>query len=420
MSKDKIIKNIGWYTLLNFFNSAIPFLLLPILTKNLSIEQFAIIDLFNNVSYILLPLVGLNIGSSIIRFYYDKDQIDLSKFIYNILFFLIVSGLFLLTACLVFSILNINLLGDKEIPTIILLLAVAYALFSQICEVLLSLWRAEELPINYGIFRICKTVIDLGISIYLILFISQSWQSRIYSTVLVSLVFSIWAVYIMTKKYNLKRGINRLYLKIALKYSAPLILHGVGGYVISFSDRFVILHFMDLKSVGLYGVAYQVGMIMSFIGNSFSQAWTPFVFAKLKLNEMSIFRKLDIFNYFYFVMMILLSFALYFMVPIIYRIFIGKQFDVSPTIVFWVLLGYGVNGMYKIVVNYMFYYKKTGLLAIITCLAALVNVFMCWILVPVYGLLGAAVATTIAFFVMFILVYIQYLKIYKTFRKNNM
>ncbi len=62
-------------------------------------------------------------------------------------------------------------------------------------------------------------------------------------------------------------------MKSALNYSLPLILHSIGSYIISFSDRFIILYYLDVKQVGIYAVAYQIGMIMSFINNSFNQAW---------------------------------------------------------------------------------------------------------------------------------------------------
>jgi O-antigen/teichoic acid export membrane protein len=165
-------------------------------------------------------------------------------------------------------------------------------------------------------------------------------------------------------------------------------------------------------------VAYQVGMIMSFANNSFNQAWTPFLFSKLKTGNKQALSMLNKFNYAYFVFMLLLAMVIYFIVPFIYEHLIGKDFKVDFSIILWVLLGYALNGMYKILVNYLFYFKKTKRLALITIIAALLNVFFCILLVQELGILGASISTTIAFFVMFALVYIEYLKIYRIEKTN--
>jgi len=111
--------------------------------------------------------------------------------------------------------------------------------------------------------------------------------------------------------------------------------------------------------------------------------------------------------------MLVLALIIYFVVPIIYDFFIGKEFEADPQIVLWVLLGYAFNGMYKIIVNYMFYYKNTKKLSLITIISSLINVIFSIILIPFLGLLGASISTAIGFLVMFIVVYYEYNKKYK-------
>jgi len=416
--RGKVFKNIGLYSLLNLLNASIPFILLPIFTQNLSKESYGIIDLFTNLNYIFVPIIGLNIGSSVIRFYYDKEKIDFSKFISSILLFLAVFGILII--CISFITISFfpNIGSSTGLPNQVIYLSIAFALFSQICEILLYFLRAEEKPIQFGFFRVTKSLLDLGIAAYLIVFINFDWEARVYTSVIVACVFSIIAVYILARKLNLNLEFDFNYLKMGLAYSSPLIFHSLGGYIISFSDRFIILHFLGLEEVGLYAVAYQIGMVMSFISNSFNQAWTPFLFSKLKEGKRKTINELHRINFIYFLIMIVLAFIIYLFVPIIYDLFIGEAFAVSPMIVFWVLLGYAFNGMYKMLVNYMFYFKMTSHLASITIFAAVVNVAICYYLVPIYGILGAAISTTLSFLIMFILVFIVYFKINKSLKKR--
>lgn len=416
--RGKVFKNIGLYSLLNLINASIPFLLLPILTQNLSKESYGIIDLFTNLNYIFLPIIGLNIGSSVIRFYYDKEKIDFSKFISSILLFLALFGILIIGM----SFLTISffpIIGRSTgLPNQVIYLSIAFALFSQVCEILLSFWRAEEKPIQFGVFRVSKSLLDLGIAAYLIVFINLDWEARVYTSVLIAGIFSLIAIYILIKELGLNFDFDFSYLKMGLVYSSPLIFHSLGGYIISFSDRFIILHFLGLDEVGLYAVAYQVGMVMSFISNSFNQAWTPFLFSKLKEGNKKTLNQINKINFIYFLVMIILAFIIYLFVPIIYDVFIGEAFAVSPMIIFWVLLGYVFNGMYKMLVNYMFFYKMTKHLAGITIFAAIINIIFCFYLVPSYGIIGAAISTTISFSMMFILVFIVYLNLSKSNNKG--
>ena len=86
MNNKNLIKNISFFTFFNVINSAIPFLLLPVLTVYLTPEDYGIIDIFFNISLIATPLVGLSIVQAISRYYFE--DIDLPKFVATVLLFL--------------------------------------------------------------------------------------------------------------------------------------------------------------------------------------------------------------------------------------------------------------------------------------------------------------------------------------------
>ena len=417
MIKSKLFQNLGMYTLVNFINSAIPFLLLPILTSNLSQAEYGIVDIFNNLSFIFIPIIGLNIVSCVLRFYYD-DSVDFNKFLSTVTTTLLISGSLIIIAVATFIEFTDLQIFNEEIPNSILLLALVYAFSSQIIEIILSVFRATEKPLNYGAVRILKTGLDLSLSIYCVVSLKLGWEGRIYPAVGIALIIALFILIYLFYSYNVRLLINKKYLRKAFKYSTPLIFHSLAGYIISFSDRFIILEFMSAEDVGLYAVAYQVGMIMSFVNNSFNQAWTPYVFSILKGGDLSKIKQLSKFNYFYFLLMIIMALGIFLLVPLLYEWFIDNKFEVDYQIVFWVLLGYAFNGMYKILVNYLFYYKKTKKLSYITIFSAVLNIGLCFYLVPKIGILGAAISTTIAFLSMFIFVAIDYYKL-KNIEKNN-
>lgn len=407
--KSKVFKNIGLYTILNLFNAIIPFLLIPFFTKELSKEEYGIIDMFNTSSLILMPLVGLNIGASVIRFYYDKD-INVRKLLSTSINFTFISS-FVVIALFIF----ITFISDLwNIYILIALLALGYACFSQISEILLSYFRAIENPRAFGIFRISKTFTDFGISVFIILHIYSGWESRVFSAVMISFLFSlVTLIFLLRKELYSYSVFDKDLLKECLLYSSPLIIHSISGYLMSYGDRYLILKYFDIGQVGVYGVASQIGLLMAFVSNSLNQAWTPHMFKVLSSSNVVAIKKMLRLNYFFCLFFALMGVFIYLMIPFIYKYVINGNYVLDFKIVGVIVLGYCFNSFYKIFVNIMFYFKKSSLLSLYMLLCAILNFILAWYLLPILGLLGSAIASCSTFVIQFVLVYFQYVKLIK-------
>ena len=292
----------------------------------------------------------------------------------------------------------------------VLVFSVCYSLFEQIGEVLLSIYRAKGEAAKYGIFRVLKTGLSFGITVVLVLYFYAGWESRVYTALGVSFAFALVSAFILFGSFNYQFVFSKNYIYTALRYSGPLILHNISSRVISYIDRFVILYFYGLEEVGVYSVAYQVGMLMSFVGNSVNMAWMPTLFSKLSKGGKGVRRKIEISNRYFVVFYFALSLFIYLFVPFIYEHFIGEAFFVESSLVLVLLLSYALRSSYLMYVNYMFYAKKTFLLSFYTVISMIFNVLLCWVLVPIYGLYGAAYATLISIAVQFLLVLYDYKK----------
>lgn len=412
MNNINLFKNVSLFTFFNVLNSVIPFLLLPILTTYLTPEDYGVVDIFYNIFLIATPVVGLSIVQSIGRYYFE--DINLARFINTV--FLILAGVgiaFILLTILV-SIFAQDILRTYDIPPTLLILALIYTLFSQISEILLTLWRVAYKTVKFGIFRVLKTAADLGLSILLVVTFSMGWEGRILPQVFVAIIFGVIALYILYKKgYLLNYKIDKTYKKEALSFSVPLIFHSVSNSLIGFSDRFFILIMLGLSSVGIYSVGYQIGMVVALLQNSFNQAWIPFFFKTLKENQAVDKLRIVKITYIYFFILLLIVLFFYLLTPFIYEYFIGDAFDSGMEVVLWVLLGYAFQGMYKMAVNYLFYLKKTKLIAYCTISTMIINLILNYFLIKMNGVVGAAQATLISFIYLFIVVFIVANRTYK-------
>lgn len=404
----KLLKNISVFTFFNLVNAGIPFLLLPILTTYLSPEDYGVVDIFNSLIMLFTPIVALSIVGSIDRYYFEIDKVNFKIFVDTIFKTAMIYGLIFISIVIVLGLFLKNYILIKlGLPIQVLILVAIYVFFTQLGEVLLAIWRVSYKTSKYGIFRVSKTVLDICLSLILIINLDFSWDGRIIPQVITAVLFGCIAIYFLNKNGFLNKGfkIDASYKKKALSYGVPLIFHSLSGYVIGISDRFFILFMEGVGHIGVYAVAYQIGMVIGLFQNSFNQAWVPFFFSSLKKESIKLNLKIVKITYLYFAFMILLVVVFYFVTPFIYKVFIGNEFQEGLHIVVWILMGYGFNGMYKMVVNYLFYLKKTKTIAITTIISGILNLVLNYFLIKRNGIIGAAQATAISFLVHFLLVY---------------
>ena len=282
---------------------------------------------------------------------------------------------------------------------------VIYVTLFKVIELLTVIWRVQSKPIPFGILKLSLTMVELSLAIFLIIAIQQSWESRVISMLASVFIFAIVTSVILLKKNMLLFKINKAYLRDILKFGVPLIPHTIGGVLIVFSDRIFIVNMVGEEALGLYSVGYQVGMVMSLIQNSFNQAWTPYFYSKLNENNIVVKRKIVKFTYAYFLLLLILVGLIYLSQDLIFQLFIDEKFKGAIVFVTWIALAFAINGMYKMVVNYFFYIKKTLPVSLITFFAACVNLVLNYFLILEYGAVGAAKAAVIAFLVQLIIVW---------------
>jgi O-antigen/teichoic acid export membrane protein len=138
---------------------------------------------------------------------------------------------------------------------------------------------------------------------------------------------------------------------------------------------------------------------------AFNQAYVPWLYRKLNHNNDTTKRKIVTYTYVYFALIFLLALSLGIAAPLILKYLVGKAFRQSAIYVIWIALGSAFQGMYFMVVNYIFYAEKTYLLAIVTFTGAAINVGLNYIFITIYGAIGAAQATSITHLITFLMVW---------------
>jgi O-antigen/teichoic acid export membrane protein len=396
--KSKLFKNSSVYTIASFTNAAIPFLLLPILTNYLTTSDYGILTMFSSLVSFLLPFLGFNLDAAISRKFYSKDT-ELAIYIWNSLLIFICMTTFSIVLFFIFRNL-IEIYTNIPVNWVVMIPVVAAAQF--LTGLKLVLWQVREKPFKYAIFQILQSILNSSLAILFVIILLYNWKGRILSIGISTSIFALIALFFFWKQNDIKFVFKYSYIKNALQYGGGLIPHALGGSLILLTNRFFLTKMVNIEESGLYGVANQICSIIPFITLSFNNAFVPWLYKKLAEKKNLDKRNIVKFTYVYFVIIILFGLIYFLFQPLIFNLFIGEQFHSAIQYSFWILLGFVFQGMYFMVTNYILYSEKTHILAIITISIGIVNIPLNYILINLFGGIGAAISFAVIFFLYFI------------------
>lgn len=400
--KSSLVKTSGIYTIANMINKAIPFFLLPILTVYLTPTDYGIVSMFGVLIGLFAPFLGLNVHGAVNRKYFDQEK-NYALYISTAFYILIASSSFILMVVIIFSDIISKI---TSFPEKYLLLVVIAGLGSSIIQITLTLWQVRERALNYGLFQIIQTALNVTITLILVVGMDFGWLGKVSGQVIAIVVFAAIGMFVIIKREGLIFKWDKEYAKDIIKFGVPLIPHVLGAFLITMTDRIFITNMVGISETGIYTVGFQIGMVIGVLQDSFNRAWMPYLYKNLKLNSNLVKYKIVKITYVYFVIILLIALLLSVMAPLIVNIFIGDAFNGSIIYIMWISVGFAFNGMYKMVGGVIFYEKKTHLLSIVTFTTALLNIVFNYIFIKMNGAVGAAQATSLAFFVSFILTWI--------------
>ncbi|HAX3200062.1 TPA: oligosaccharide flippase family protein, partial [Escherichia albertii] len=161
------------------FNALIPFMLLPVLTRNLTPYEYGQIAMFQILVSGLSSLTGLNTVGAANRRYYDvNSKNELAAYNTNCFYILILSCTILLLLSLLLSDLLSSLL---TIPKNWIYLSVAVSGATFIIQFRLGQWQIRERAFWFGVLQISQGVVVSVLTIIFLIYMCQGASSRVNS-----------------------------------------------------------------------------------------------------------------------------------------------------------------------------------------------------------------------------------------------
>lgn len=396
---------------------AIAFVLIPVYTTRLTTSEYGILGLILITGEILGSIFRLGLLNAVIRSYYDYDNIQDRKVVISTAFFLTIFSCTILFLLGVFNVgkLSILILQNAKYTFLLFLLIIITAL--QIFKELpIAVIRAEKRSLLFIIVQISTTIIGIGLICYFVINRDFGVRGVLLGTAIMHLI-AVLILYLCILK-RITFSFSKIESLKMLKFGIPLIPASLAMFIFTSFNRYILERYSTLHEVGLYNLGFQFGMIINImLVIPIAFVW-PAMYLSVKEQRSA--------NDFYSRVLTYTTFAglfLFLGVSLLSREFIeivsNKEYWGAYVVIPLIAISYTLLGIQSILNVGVGLKRKTKYIILYTFVGAVTNLVFSFLLIPKYGMMGAAYAILISFSVMLIMVYFINNRLYKIYYEWN-
>ena len=372
--------------------------LLPLYTRYLDPSDLGQVGLVVALSAVAVTVLRLGISSAFFRFYFDADDEAGRRIVVRTSFwFTLAMGLVGLVLGVAFAAPLADVLGLDD-PDLVR--ATALGVLAQMAyEQQTSIFRAEERSTAFVAASLVNIAITIGATILLVVV----WEQGALGVVLGNITgtLCVTAGLLVVHRHWLGRGFSRPLLREMNRFGIPLVPAALALIAVNFGDRFFLVHLADLREVGLYEIGVRIASAMVLLLTAFRTAWPAFAYSIRDDGEAR-----RTYAYVLTYLVVLSSWAalaLGLLSPWLVRLLATPEFYEGSRVVAPLAFATVAYAAYIVMAIGVGRAKRTQFNWAITGAAAALNVVLNLLLIPPYGMMGAAVATVAAYSLMFVL-----------------
>jgi len=360
------------------------------------VEAFGIFNLIFALIMIgtVISRIGLDIYVIRIIPTIENEPKKVSLFLKSVLKILFITSLFITILTLLLSN-TINQYLFKSIDasiyiTILALMILPYTLFNVLVEV----FRGLDDIKTYSFFRNLSQNSSIALLLAISIFFSLNYNPVyiLFTAITIITTSLIFVLYKFLKKRNISILEKGHYNEKILKYSSPMFLTSSIMFLMGYVDSFMISFYLDEYQVGIYGACISLSMIITFIPMAIGGYISPKVSQAYANNEKQ--KVKDIFKD--SLKLIAITTIPIFLTILYFSDFFlglfGDAFTLARTTLLIVNIGFlseSLCGPVGFILNMT---DNQHLFMKILMIALLINIIFNAILIPIYGINGAAIA----------------------------
>lgn len=378
------------YTVGNILVKGINFLTIPLFSRLLSTEEFGVYNVFLSYDAILFVVIGFALHSSIrsanITF---RGKID--EYTSSITLVYLLNALILIAAVLLFGGFLSRLLSFERAILLLLIL------FSTGTAILTLYNERISLDYSYKQYLVVTLINSVGnVVLSLVLILTAFRSRRDLGRIVGSAVTAVGLmIFLLSRLYHKARPhCCREYWRFGLRYSLPIVPHGISQVLLAQFDRIMIRDMVGDSAAGIYSLAGNLKLILTVITASVSTTWTTWFYGEMDKAGPTVIRKRAVQLCGLFTILTVGVMAL---APELILLLGGVQYDAGKYVAIPMALDGFILFLYNIIVVGEYYTQKTVYIMLGTMTAAVLNLTLNYLFILRYGFIAAAYTTLFAY-----------------------
>jgi O-antigen/teichoic acid export membrane protein len=405
----KLASQTAIYGLSSVIGRLLNYLLVPLYTRYFLPAEYGVVtELY---AYVAFLVIMLTYGFESAFFNFTKKEGNKEKVYSTAMFSLLISSVIFIILSIIYSNSISEWMGYGIESRYVQYFAVIIGL-DAISSISFAKLREEEKATRFAVIRLINIFVNIGLNIFFIVYkgfgfdiLGVECSGGIEYIFIANLISSIITVLLLSpemfrSKFNFD---TKLWKKMAI-YAFPLLIAGLAGMTNETIDRILLKKLLpnpeiSATELGLYGAFYKLSIIMTLFIQTFRYAAEPFFFSQHKSNNN---KKVyaDVMKYFTIIMILI-----FLVVTMFYDFvigFLGEAYhDERGFLVVSILLL--ANLFLGIFYNLSIWYKlteKTKYGAYLSIFGAIITLILNFVLIPIIGFIGSAIATLVCYFSM--------------------
>ena len=399
--KDSLIYVVGEMTA-----KAVPFLLLPYLTRVLGTTGFGDLSYYLSLTAFIVIAMSLSQNGALTRYFYVYGRHGLGNI-------LLAGGLYSVGVLLVGT--AISWLLHSEL--------LFYCFFTAFLQTLiqnqLALRQCQKRPFSYLTIQLGLALGNLLWTVLIFQFFAGDTTDKVAQRLIAIIlahgftfvVALAWAKYQFAIKFRFTPKRLKLGLGYILTLGLPLLLHGLSYTIKGQLDRVLIHERFSSHELGVYSAGVQVASSLTIVIMAVNSALVPHLYERLKSQRMTVMQLHRLFWLSLMVPVMLTAMA-WAMPSSLMAWLLGSDFAQSQYYVVMFVLAFSLIIPYLLLVNFLFYHAKSAQISLCSVISTVVYLLALWVLSSV-SLAVVPYATIISGVVILPLLYYYTLQVEK-------
>jgi O-antigen/teichoic acid export membrane protein len=385
-------RDFAHYGVMDLFSRATGLLLLPFFTRVFSVDEYGAIDVIAVVTVLLATLTRLALPSALKRHFIEsRDSGELNRLYSSLLACVAGFALLVLAPVWPFAGAIADLLLEDEASATYVRLGLVTAALSSASAIPQTLLRMQRQITRFNLLNVGQAVTYAGLAVFFVVELGSGLVG-VFAALAVAEAARLLLGLFWTRSL-LTVDLSPELVRRSLRYSLPLLPGVLVGHVNRTADRFLLLMFLGIGGVSIFAVSARISFAVQVLATIFRQAWSPHA---MRMIDSPAEERNDFYRRtlgYYAGALSLVGLAVTAGAPEILAVLVPPEYAAGYRVIPWLIGAAVLHASAEITNLGILISKRTSTDSVAAWSGATINVLLTLVLIPLFGIAGAAIGT---------------------------